>query len=141
MCPTGALPSPPPCGWSTGFITDPLTDGLIPKCLVFPALPNLTFSWSAFPTTPIVALHLANINLISPEGNLTWAYFPSLAINCALCPATLTNFAPWPGFNSMLWINVPTGMFDIGKQLPGLISAFSADITLSPSVNPCGAIM
>ena len=28
--PIGDLPSPPPCGWSLGFITEPRTVGLIP---------------------------------------------------------------------------------------------------------------
>jgi len=32
-------------------------------------------------------------------------------------------------------------MFAIGKQFPALISTFSPDTTLSPSVNPCGAMM
>ena len=37
--PIGARPSPPPCGWSLGFITEPRTVGLIPICLFLPALP------------------------------------------------------------------------------------------------------
>ena len=28
--PTLVLPSPPPCGWSLGFITEPRTVGLMP---------------------------------------------------------------------------------------------------------------
>ena len=41
--PIGDLPSPP-CGWSTGFIAEPLTAGLQPKRLFLPALPILTIS-------------------------------------------------------------------------------------------------
>jgi len=41
-CATGGdpLPSPPPCGWSHGFLITPLTIGLKPKALFFPALPT-----------------------------------------------------------------------------------------------------
>ena len=53
--PIGDLPSPPPCGWSLGFITDPLTVGLTPICLFLPALPHLTRLCAAFETSPIVA--------------------------------------------------------------------------------------
>src|SRR5207253_8817974 len=49
------LPSPPPCGWSTGFIAEPRTAGRFPCQRLRPALPTLTFSWSALPTCPIVA--------------------------------------------------------------------------------------
>ncbi|KAL3027925.1 hypothetical protein AAZX31_03G084100, partial [Glycine max] len=40
--PIGALPSPPPCGWSTGFITTPPT-GRLPSQHLDPALP--IFFW------------------------------------------------------------------------------------------------
>src|SRR6266508_4469 len=49
------LPSPPPMGWSTGFITVPRTVGLKPFQRTRPALPMDTFSWSRLPTWPIVA--------------------------------------------------------------------------------------
>ena len=39
--PIGALPSPPPCGWSLGFITEPRTVGRLPFHLERPALPML----------------------------------------------------------------------------------------------------
>ena len=39
--PTGHLPSPPPCGWSFGFITEPRTVGRVPNQRVLPALPKL----------------------------------------------------------------------------------------------------
>src|SRR5262245_12288561 len=38
------LPSPPPIGWSTGFIATPRTLGRRPSQRVRPALPNETFS-------------------------------------------------------------------------------------------------
>src|SRR5262245_46747511 len=48
--PPEVLPSPPPCGWSTGFIATPRTVGRFPSQRVRPALPKLTFEWSRFPT-------------------------------------------------------------------------------------------
>ena len=47
--------SPPPCGWSQGFITLPRTVGLQPMCRRVPAFPWMMFEWSALLTTPIVA--------------------------------------------------------------------------------------
>src|ERR1051325_2004376 len=44
------LPSPPPCGWSTGFIAAPRAAAHLRSQRLRPALPPLTFSWSTFPT-------------------------------------------------------------------------------------------
>src|SRR5438093_5899132 len=44
------LPSPPPIGWSTGFIATPRTLGLRPSQRMRPALPYEMFSWSRLPT-------------------------------------------------------------------------------------------
>src|SRR5262245_8698709 len=49
------LPSPPPMGWSTGFIATPRTDGARPSHRLRPALPSETFSCSRLPTWPITA--------------------------------------------------------------------------------------
>ena len=48
--PIPVLPSPPPCGWSLGFITEPRTVGRIPMLRLRPALPMFTRSCSMFPT-------------------------------------------------------------------------------------------
>src|SRR6185369_6240349 len=48
--PPEVLPSPPPCGWSTGFIATPRTFGLKPFQRERPAFPSDTFSCSMFPT-------------------------------------------------------------------------------------------
>src|SRR5262245_62821540 len=48
--PPDDFPSPPPIGWSTGFIATPRTDGLRPIQRLRPALPIDTFSWSRLPT-------------------------------------------------------------------------------------------
>ncbi len=75
--PTGLLPSPPPCGWSTGFITTPRTVGLTPMCRLRPALPSAINSWSMLPICPIVAQQFSGTLRISPLGILRIAYPPS----------------------------------------------------------------
>src|SRR5947208_9690350 len=55
--PPDDLPSPPPSGWSTGFIATPRTRGLRPSQRDFPALPIVSSSCSALPTSPMVARH------------------------------------------------------------------------------------
>src|SRR5690606_23671245 len=53
--PPEVLPSPPPSGWSTGFIATPRTCGRRPFQRFLPALPTESSSCSALPTSPIVA--------------------------------------------------------------------------------------
>src|SRR5690606_30806173 len=45
-------PSPPPSGWSTGFITTPRTFGRRPRQRFAPALPIDCLLWSTLPTWP-----------------------------------------------------------------------------------------
>src|ERR1043165_488863 len=42
--PPEVLPSPPPCGWSTGFMATPRLCGILPIQRFRPALPSETFS-------------------------------------------------------------------------------------------------
>src|SRR5436305_1438663 len=65
------FPSPPPCGWSTGFIAEPRTVGRLPCQRLRPALPPVMFSWSTLPTWPIVARQVSGTRRISPEGSLS----------------------------------------------------------------------
>src|SRR2546421_7446869 len=65
--PPDDLPSPPPRGWSTGFIATPRTLGLRPSQRLFPALPIDSSSCSALPTSPIVARHSPRTIRISVE--------------------------------------------------------------------------
>ena len=53
--PPDVFPSPPPIGWSTGFIATPRTWGLKPIQRLRPAFPIEMFSCSRLPTWPIVA--------------------------------------------------------------------------------------
>src|SRR5205807_3824813 len=62
------FPSPPPCGWSTGFIAEPRTDGRLPCQRLRPALPPEMFSWSTLPTWPTVARQVIGTRRISPDG-------------------------------------------------------------------------
>src|SRR3989304_2617734 len=65
--PPEVFPSPPPRGWSTGFIATPRTWGLLPSHRDFPALPIETLIWSRFPTCPMVAIHFEWTILTSPD--------------------------------------------------------------------------
>src|SRR4051812_39744432 len=66
--PPEVRPSPPPCGWSIGFIATPRTEGLRPSQRFRPALPITIFWWSGLETAPIVARHSARTMRISPEA-------------------------------------------------------------------------
>src|SRR6266511_658470 len=66
--PPEVLPSPPPCGWSTGFIATPRTEGRLPFQRNRPAFPQLRFDWSALPISPTVARQETETRRISPEG-------------------------------------------------------------------------
>src|SRR5690606_15457185 len=101
-CPPEALPSPPPIGWSTGFMATPLVLGLRPSQRLRPAFPDLSWLWSVLETVPIVARHAVSTILVSPEGSLMIAYLPSRAASCAKVPALRAIAAPLPGFSSML---------------------------------------
>ncbi|KAL7594167.1 hypothetical protein Lser_V15G31765 [Lactuca serriola] len=108
--PIGALPSPPLCGWSTGFITTPLTTGHLPSQRLDPALPKLFWFTPTFPTCPTVAEQFLDIKRTSPEGNFNVADFPSFAISFATAPAALANCPPFPSVISMLCMVVPKGI-------------------------------
>src|SRR5580658_5371164 len=84
--PPDVLPSPPPCGWSTGFIETPRLCGLLPIQRLRPALPSDTFSWSLFPTVPIVAIQSVETRRISAEGSFRSATPPSRETSCACVP-------------------------------------------------------
>src|SRR3954454_159195 len=53
--PPEVLPSPPPSGWSNGFMATPRTVGRLPFQRIRPALPQLMLDCSALPTSPTVA--------------------------------------------------------------------------------------
>src|ERR1700759_2950475 len=71
--PPEVRPSPPPCGWSTGFITTPRLCGRKPSQRERPALPMDWFELSGFDTAPTVAMHSARRMRTSPDCSFTWA--------------------------------------------------------------------
>src|SRR5687767_8087266 len=87
------LPSPPPCGWSMGFMAAPRTDGRLPSQRLRPALPLLMFSWSRLPTWPTVARQVSRTRRSSPDGRRRTAWPSSFATSWipepalrAICP-------------------------------------------------------
>ena len=63
-------PSPPPCGWSTGFIAVPRTVGRTPIQRVRPAFPTFTKRCSSFETSPTDAQAVAMTRRTSVDGIL-----------------------------------------------------------------------
>jgi hypothetical protein len=113
------LPSPPPWGWSTGFIATPRTTGLRPSHLLWPAFLSLRSPWVGLETVPTVALHRESINFLTPEGSWIKQYCDVGSFKIfALVPAARTSFPPCPGFSSMLWMIVPIRIEERGMQLP-----------------------
>uniref|UniRef100_A0ACD6AWX5 Uncharacterized protein n=1 Tax=Avena sativa TaxID=4498 RepID=A0ACD6AWX5_AVESA len=111
----GAFPSPPPWGWSTGFITTPLTTGRLPSQHLDPALPKLFWFTPTLPTCPTVAKQFWDTKRTSPDGNLKVADLPSFAISYATAPAALANCPPLPRVISMLCMAVPKGISVEGR--------------------------
>src|SRR3954470_7754155 len=108
--PPDLLPSPPPSGWSTGFIATPRTCGRLPFQRLRPALPIEIRPASLLPTAPTVARQAIGTRRISVEGRRSVANAPSLAMGWIAAPAPRPLLAPAPGFNSTLCTVVPTGM-------------------------------
>ncbi|VAI45860.1 unnamed protein product [Triticum turgidum subsp. durum] len=111
----GAFPSPPPWGWSTGFITTPLTMGRLPSQHLDPALPKLFWFTPTLPTCPTVAKQFWDTKRTSPDGNLKVADLPSSAMSFATAPAALANCPPLPRVISMLCMAMPKGISVEGR--------------------------
>src|SRR3954463_4359180 len=139
--PPEGLPSPPPCGWSTGFMATPRTVGRLPFHRMRPAFPQLMFDCSALPTSPTVARQRPATLRISPDGIRSVARVPSRATSWAEMPADRAILAPPPGRISTQWIVVPTGMLRSGRLLPGLMSARTPPSTVMPCRRSFGATM
>jgi len=130
-------PSPPPWGWSTGFIATPLTVGLRPNHRLCPAFLSFRSLWLGLETMPIVARHRESIFCTTPEGSCTTVMVEDGSFRIfALVPAARTNFPPWPGFISMLCIIVPIRIAPRGMQLPicELISRWSSCFIMLPRI-------
>ena len=120
--PPEAFPSPPPKGWSTGFIATPRTLGRRPRQRLAPAFPIVWRLCPILPTWPIVAIQVFRTCRTSMEGNLRATYLPSLATTCTPDPAERANCPPLPGLSSILCTMVPNGILSNGNALPIWIS-------------------
>ncbi|VAH75127.1 unnamed protein product [Triticum turgidum subsp. durum] len=134
----GAFPSPPPWGWSTGFITTPLTTGRLPSQHLDPALPKLFWFTPTLPTCPTVAKQFWDTKRTSPDGNLKVADLPSFAMSFATAPAALANCPPLPRVISMLCMAVPKGISVKGRAFPIDIGTFVPETIVSPIIAPLG---
>ncbi|VAH75128.1 unnamed protein product [Triticum turgidum subsp. durum] len=134
----GAFPSPPPWGWSTGFITTPLTTGRLPSQHLDPALPKLFWFTPTLPTCPTVAKQFWDTKRTSPDGNLKVADLPSFAMSFATAPAALANCPPLPRVISMLCMAVPKGIALKGRAFPIDIGTFVPETIVSPIIAPLG---
>ena len=74
--PIPAFCSPPPWGWSQGFMAEPRTVGRMPRQRLRPAFPNRTRLASLLPTLPIVARQVANTFRTSLDISFTNTYLP-----------------------------------------------------------------
>mmetsp|Transcript_16812 Transcript_16812/g.54993 ORF Transcript_16812/g.54993 Transcript_16812/m.54993 type:complete len:238 (-) Transcript_16812:268-981(-) len=140
--PPEVRPSPPPCGWSMGFMATPRTVGRRPSQRAAPALPRTVFLCCSLETLPTVAMHVRSTLRTSRLERRTSAYPSSpFLMSVAFPPAARTSCAPRPGWSSMLWSVVPTGMFCSGRAFPTRIGASGPAWTVSPGAKPLGAKM
>src|SRR3989338_6246646 len=100
--PTPVRPSPPPCGWSTGFIDVPRLCGLRPNHRFLPAFPRFTILCSEFESAPIDANDVSLTLRISLDGMRNVVMPASCAKIWAAEPAERTNCPPLPGTISTL---------------------------------------
>src|SRR3990170_878601 len=75
--PPEVRPSPPPCGWSTGFMVTPRLCGRRPSQRERPALPIEVFILSGLDTAPIEPTQRPCTRRCSPEFRRTMTYSPS----------------------------------------------------------------
>src|SRR5215475_4245613 len=75
--PPDVRPSPPPCGWSMGFIATPRLCGMRPIQRLRPALPMEMFMLSGLDTAPIVAMQRPWTRRCSAELSRRITYSPS----------------------------------------------------------------
>src|SRR5919109_1199855 len=134
--PPELLPSPPPSGWSTGFIATPRTLGRLPNQRLLPAFPTDSSSCSALPTSPMVARQRPCTSRISVERSRRVTYSPSLATTWALEPAVRASCPPFPILSSMLCTVVPSGISLSGRALPVRVSDPGPETTMSPWFRP-----
>ncbi|VAI05271.1 unnamed protein product [Triticum turgidum subsp. durum] len=125
-------------GWSTGFITTPLTTGSLPSQHLDPALPKLFWFTPTLPTCPTVAKQFWDTKLTSPDVYPKVFDLPSFAISFATAPAALANCPPLPRVISMLCMAVPKGISVEGMAFPIDIGTFVPETIVSLIIAPLG---
>ena len=114
------LASPPPCGWSTGFMATPRTVGLMPRQRLAPALPSfsgcarrcrLRRSWRGSRRAPCASRRSAGA---------AWRSRLRGRAAARRRRRRARSGAPLPGFISMQCTVEPTGMLRSGRVLPAL---------------------
>ena len=103
-----------------------------------PALPIVTFSWSALPIVPIVARQSAGTMRISPEGRRSVACGPPSRRAGSRRRPSGPSWPPRPGVISTLWTTVPVGIRPAAGELPTWISAPSPEHDLHADRQPLG---
>src|SRR3546814_11196950 len=78
--PPEVRPSPPPCGWSTGFFATPLGNGRRPIPRLRPAYASLCLALSGFDIAPTVHLQSSRKYRFSPK------FRPNIPITNTLPP-------------------------------------------------------
>ena len=127
-------PSPPPMGWSTGFIATPRTlEPLAPSQRERPALPMLWFSCSVLPTWPMVAMAGRGSSGARRSACAASRSCPRAPSAGRPPPAARTSCAPLPGFSSIAWTTVPSGIARAAARCRDRISASGPDISSSPT--------
>ncbi|KAF7048878.1 hypothetical protein CFC21_057537 [Triticum aestivum] len=125
-------------GWSTGFITTPLTTGSLPSQHLDPALPKLFWFTPTLPTCSTVSKQFWDTKLTSPDGYPKVFDLPSFAISFGTAPAALANCPPLPRVISMLCMAVPKGTALKGMAFPIDIGTFVPETIVSLIIAPLG---
>jgi len=88
------LPSPPPWGWSHGFIATPLTVGRIPKARTLPAFSNLVNLCKILEHSPKEPILYLEIKKFHPDLAFNITLSSILAVNITPVPAERANEPP-----------------------------------------------
>ena len=134
------LPSPPPIGWSIGFIATPRTFGRLPSQRERPALPM-----------HVLVLEVADLPIVAMQRTWTQAVLAAGHAQRGVVALARHELRADAGRAHELRAlarlqldrvdTVPSGMFASGSALPGRISASWPAASSSPTASPSGARM
>ena len=110
----------PPCGWSTGFMAMPRTEGTQPSFMFNPAEPIFSFRWYILDNLPKVAKKLIVTRFSKPDGSL----ITKKLLHCVLyktlqnSPAALAQGFCINLFKKILYKESPVLKYASGKKKP-----------------------